>query len=481
MCRRLVAGTVAGIGLVHTAIALAQEPTFTAPQEVQAVPGEFIVRFSDAQALEQSEAALAGRTDVEVVGTTPLVNAMLVRFVPSAEVGAVSEVILSLPGVSSFELNYRVFALLVPNDTGYGAQWALPKIKAPAAWDVLTSSPGVIVAVVDTGVDYDHVDLSANIWQNTGETPGNNVDDDNNGITDDIHGANFVPTQASGDPMDDHGHGTHVAGTISAVTNNATGVAGVTWQAQIMALKFLDSNGSGTVFNAIRAIEYGIGKGAHIMNNSWGGGGPSQALRDAIAAADAQGILFVAAAGNANNDNDQTPFYPASYDVANVLAVMASDQGDDKAGFSNFGANSVDIAAPGVGIRSTIPDNNYADFSGTSMAAPHVSGAAALVKGQDSSREAPELKGRILESAEQIPALAGLSVTGGRLDLAAALSAVPTPAGAACSLCYTCGGEWSTFSGAIPTRENAMPWERGESCSGELAPANDIWPYLCCR
>ena len=319
------------------------------------------------------------------------------------------------------------------------------------------------------------------MWQNANETPGNSVDDDNNGVVDDLYGANFVPAQANGDPMDDHRHGTHVAGTIGAVTNNATGVAGVTWQPQLMALKFLASNGSGTVFNAIRAIEYAIGEGAQIMNNSWGGGGFSQALEDAIEAADAEGILFVAAAGNDNNDNDQSPFYPASYDLANVVSVMASDQADNKAGFSNFGANSVDIAAPGVDILSTVLADNYASFNGTSMAAPHISGAAALVKEQDPSRAAPELKARILDSADPIPALAGLSVTGGRLNLAAALAADTTPAEAACSLCYTCGGDWPTFSGVIPTRENATPWQRGEACSGEPAPVNDIMPYLCCR
>jgi thermitase len=455
------------------------EPTFEAPEEVQAVPGEFIIRFRDDAVLGQAASILAER-GIEVVGTVDLINAHLIQLDPSAEVGALSEVLTALPGVESVEPNYLYFAVVEPNDTRYSEQWAWSKMQAPAAWDILESSPAVVVAVIDTGVDYAHEDLAANMWENESEIPGNGIDDDGNGITDDVHGANFVPDQATGDPMDDHSHGTHVAGTIGAVTNNGTGVAGTTWQTRIMALKFLDANGSGSVFNAIRAIEYAITNGAHIMSNSWGGYGRSQALEDAIGAARDAGILFVAAACNDNRNNDQQPCYPASYDVANVLAVMASDQQDQKAGFSNYGSTSVDIAAPGVQILSTVLDDGYDSFGGTSMAAPHVSGAAALVKGQNSSWQAPELKQRIMESADQIAALNGLSVTGGRLNLFRALGGgdVGEQVGA-CSLCWTCGGTWPYYGGTIPTRVGAT--ERGASCAGNPVSSSDTIPYLCCR
>src|SRR5690606_1467341 len=222
-----------------------------------------------------------------------------------------------------------------------------------------------------------HPDLAANMWTNTGEVPGNGIDDDGNGVADDVHGANFVPTVATGDPMDDNGHGTHVAGTIGAVTNNHLGVAGVNWETRIMALKFLSASGSGTTAGAIRAIEYAIANGANIMNNSWGGGGFSRALEDAIREAHDAGILFVAAAGNSSQNNDTNPFYPASYDVPNVMSVMATDQDDDKAGCSHFGLASVGLGAPGVGILSTTPGGSFDSFNGTSMASPHVAGAAA--------------------------------------------------------------------------------------------------------
>ena len=253
------------------------------------------------------------------------------------------------------------------------------------------------------------------------EIPGNGIDDDNNGVVDDVYGANFVNPATTGNPLDDNNHGTHVSGTIAAVTNNSVGVAGTAWKARIMALKFLNASGSGSTDGAIRAIEYGIKMGATIMSNSCGGGGFSQALRDAIAAANAKGILFVAAAGNANTDTDATPFYPSGYDVPNVISVMATDQSDAKAGFSNFGLKTVDLAAPGVAILSTVKGGGYASFNGTSMATPHVSGAAALLKAQDPSRDANALKTILMNTVDVIPALSGLSVTGGRLNLANAL------------------------------------------------------------
>ncbi len=402
----------------------AQEPTFTAPEQVQAVPGEFIVKFREDAAMMAAGDMLAER-GIETVRTLDLISARVIQLDPAAAVTALTEAVAGLPGVAYVEPNYLYHATKTPSDPRYGDQWAWPKIQAPAAWDVLTDSPDVTVAVIDTGVDYKHPDLSANMWKNPGETPGNGVDDDGNGIVDDVHGANFVPSSPTGDPMDDNRHGTHVAGTIGAVTDNNLGVAGTNWNTKIMALKFLSAQGSGSTADAIQAIQYAIDKGADIMNNSWGGGGFSQALEDAIKAANNQGILFAAAAGNTPTDNDQRPHYPSSYEVPNVLAVMASNEQDNKAGFSAFGAKSVDLAAPGTNILSSVPGGQYASFNGTSMATPHVAGAAALVKAQDPSRDAGALKTILMDSVDKLPSMAGRSVTEGRLNLAKALTKGP--------------------------------------------------------
>ena len=417
---RLLLGTAIALVLGVANAAPAQEPTFTAPEQPEVVPGQFIVKFRDEAALRQAPSALAD-SDVEVLQTLELINAQVIGLDPEADVGALSSALASLPPFEYFEPVYRYHAQIEPDDTDYDQQWAWPRISAPAGWDIQRDSPDVVVAVIDTGVDYGHEDLADNIWRNPGETPGNGTDDDGNGIVDDVHGANFVPATPSGDPMDDNRHGTHVAGTIGAMTNNALGVAGTSWQPQIMALKFLDANGSGSTVGAIDAIQYAIEKEAHIMNNSWGGGGFSRALQEAIEAAESEGILFTAAAGNSNRDNDATPFYPASYETENVLSVMATDQSDAKAGFSHRGLTSVDVGAQGVDIRSTTPEGTYANFNGTSMATPHVSGLAALIKGQQPNLEAVEIKRIIMDTADRIPALAGLSVTGGRINLAEAL------------------------------------------------------------
>jgi subtilisin family serine protease len=262
--------------------------------------------------------------------------------------------------------------------------------------------------------------LANNIWTNPGEIAGDGIDNDGNGYVDDIHGYDFVNNDA--DPMDDNSHGTHVAGTIAAEGNNGTGVAGVNWSAQIMPLKFLDAGGWGDTFGAIQAVEYATMMGAKLTSNSWGGGGYSQALYDAIAAAGDAGQLFVAAAGNSSSDNDTYPEYPASYDLDNIIAVAATDNNDQLAWFSNYGAASVDLGAPGVDIYSTFPGNSYGTLSGTAMATPHVSGVAALLWAQNPDMTPEQVKNRILASADPIPALEGHTVSGGRLNAFRALA-----------------------------------------------------------
>ncbi|MEA3419093.1 MAG: S8 family serine peptidase [Campylobacterota bacterium] len=285
------------------------------------------------------------------------------------------------PNVESVEPNYIYKPLEVPNDPKFGKLWGQHNtgqpingrngtkdadIDAPEAWDISTGSDAVVVAVIDTGVDYLHEDIAGNMWKNTNEIPDNGIDDDNNGYIDDAYGINAVNN--SGDPMDilaeDGGHGTHVAGTIAAVGDNGKGVVGVSWNARIMALKFL-STGGGSTSDAIECLEYVIAQknaGVNIVatNNSWGGGGYSPALKDAIQATNNLGILFTAAAGNGGEDrrgdnNDAYPHYPSSYDLPGVISVAATDQNDALASFSNYGVTSVDLSAPGTNILSTTP------------------------------------------------------------------------------------------------------------------------------
>ncbi|HXV13377.1 MAG TPA: S8 family peptidase, partial [Candidatus Krumholzibacteria bacterium] len=285
------------------------------------------------------------------------------------------------PRVDYIEPNYTVRALDVfPNDPRFDDLWGMHNtgqtggtpdadIDAPEAWELGTGG-GVLVGVIDTGVDYNHVDLAANMFINPNEIPGNGVDDDFNGYIDDVRGWDFVNNDNN--PMDDHGHGTHVSGTIGALGNNGVGVVGVSWSVRIMGLKFLDAGGFGSTSDAILAVEYATMMGVKLTSNSWGGGGFSQALQDAIEAAGNAGILFVAAAGNASSNNDVFPNFPSNYPLDNIIAVASTDHRDNLSGFSNFGLTTVDLGAPGTDILSTFPNNTYGTISGTSMATPHV-------------------------------------------------------------------------------------------------------------
>ncbi|MFO1500370.1 MAG: S8 family peptidase [Verrucomicrobiota bacterium] len=297
------------------------------------------------------------------------------------------------------EPDYQVRIAKSPNDPAYqfGSLWAWHNtgqslgvddadIDAPEGWDRRTDASSIIVAVIDTGIRTTHEDLKGNLWTNPGEIPGNGRDDDLDGFIDDLYGINAITR--SGNPSDDHGHGTHVAGIIGAVGDNGRGVVGVAWRVKLMALKFLDAAGNGYESDAITCIDYARAHGAKVINCSWGGGGFSQALADAVQSAAAAGIVIVAAAGNGSSDNDVAPFYPASYGSGNVLAVAATTRWDDLASFSNFGQGSVAVGAPGVEIFSTsyYGDSSYMPLSGTSMAAPVVSGILALMRAEFSGK-----------------------------------------------------------------------------------------------
>lgn len=305
-------------------------------------------------------------------------------------------------------------------DPRMGELYGMEKVQAAAAWKITRGSKKVIIADIDTGVDYNHPDLSNNLWRNKAEIPNNKIDDDNNGSVDDIIGYNYRDGVAM--PYDDNSHGSHTFGTIAATGSNGVGVTGVMQVGSVMALRFLGGvDGSGTTEDAISCIDYATKNGASIMSNSWGGGGKSAALEDSIKRANEKGVLFVAAAGNESNNNDSKATYPASYNVPNILVVAATDQNDSMASFSNFGLKTVHVAAPGVKILSTFPKNTYSAISGTSMATPHVSGLAGLLKAAYPALNAPELKALIMESVDTIDGLKTKVVTGGRINALKAL------------------------------------------------------------
>jgi subtilisin family serine protease len=348
---------------------------------------------------------------------------------------AFAEEILSDAGdeVEYIEPNYIIHISAVPNDPSLPKLWGLSSpsdidIDAPEAWDVTKGSKKVVVGIIDTGIDCKHPDLAPNCAVNPGEMgldatgkdkKTNKKDDDGNGLVDDWRGWDFVSDD--NDPTDDQGHGTHVAGTIGAVGNNALGVAGVNWEVSMIALKFLDSSGSGSLDAAVRAIEYSTKLGVVVTNNSWGGGDFSKTMFEAIKKASDKGILFVAAAGNEANDNDQAASYPASYALPNVVSVAAIDSKNKLASFSNYGLKTVHLAAPGVNIYSTYLGNSYGSLSGTSMAAPHVTGAVALIKAANLKITAMDIKRKILTGVDKDPNLAKKVATGGRLNVNTAI------------------------------------------------------------
>jgi subtilisin family serine protease len=326
------------------------------------------------------------------------------------------------PGVVWAEPNYLYRTDRTPNDTSFGSLWGLAQIAAPAAWDTTTGDPSVVVAVVDTGTAAGHPDLATNFWNNPGEMV-NLVDDDGNGKVDDIYGWDAYENDAV--PQDDVGHGTHVAGTIGAQGDNGQGVTGVAWDVGLMAIRASDPDGFFTTADVVEAFDYACDEGARVVNGSFGGPGVSTAIKNAIDAC--PGTLFVFAAGNGGDDgigddNDSQPHHPCTVAAANVLCVAAAGN-SGLAGFSNFGRTTVHLAAPGVGILSTIPPSGYANADGTSMASPHVAGAAALVLSHRPTLTASELKNALMNGVTPMATLTGRVWTGGMLNVNAALSA----------------------------------------------------------
>ena len=317
----------------------------------------------------------------------------------------------------------------VPNDPGFALQWAPPIIQGTTAWSVGTGLRSVIVAVLDSGIDLSHPDLAGNVWRNPRELPDNGIDDEGNGFIDDVTGWNFIAD--TNGVQDRFGHGTHVSGIIGAVGNNGVGITGINWLVSLMPLKIISDTGTGTVSAALAALGYvammrrDFETNIVVTNNSWGtSGGLSVVMRDAIVSLNDLGVGFVAAAGNNASNNDVIPRYPSSYDVPNVIAVAASTPTDDLAGFSNYGATSVDLGAPGSSIYSTLENGSYGYLSGTSMAAPQVAGAYGLIAAAKAGLSVAEIRSAILGSTDTVPDLVGRTVTGGRLNIASAMKSL---------------------------------------------------------
>ena len=397
-------------------------------------PGELLIRFQERAAAEAVDSPVT-RHSLAVVRRfhhAPLVH---VRLPDGADVAQMADLIGKDPSVVYAEPNYYRYATATPNDPLYPLQWALENtgqavqgaagtadadIDAQGTWD--RSTTGAVVAVIDSGVAYTHPDLAANIWINSGEIAGNGIDDDGNGFVDDLIGWDFGDND--NDPFDPEGHGTEVAGILGAAGNNGAGIAGVAWNARIMALKFMDRTGFQTVSDEVSAIAYARAMGARVINCSFGGEGYSQAEKEAI---DATAAVFVCSAGNSGNNSDIVPEYPAAYASANILSVAASDNTDALAPFTNFGANTVHVAAPGVGLLTTTL-SGYGYFSGTSASAPIVSGILSLMYTLSPSLAASTAVAVIKTTIDLVPSMAGLMTHAGRVNAVNALAAVaPAP------------------------------------------------------
>ena len=403
-------------------------------------PGELLVKYKSSVHAAATE-FYRTQWDINILRRFKTTRAQYLKLPKEMTVKEALEIFKDDPNVEYAEPNYYRHSSFTPDDTYFDRQWGLHNtgqnvngasgtadadIGAPEAWDITTDGGTFVIAVVDTGVDYSHPDLYDNIWSNTGEIPDNGLDDDGNGYVDDVRGWDFVSNDNA--PMDLNDHGTHVAGIAAAKGNNAIGITGVCWAANIMPLRFLDENGIGTVADEISAIDYAMENGAHIINASFGSYADSKFEYDAISSANSAGILFVAASGNDSLNNDASPFYPASYNLANIISVTATDQDDNLSLFSNYGAASVDVGAPGENILSTIPGAGYQFARGTSMATPHVAGLAALIWEDNPGLTHIEIKSIILNSVETKASLYGKVVTNGRIDASNAFADLPPQA-----------------------------------------------------
>lgn len=441
------AAVVGQIGRWRAALSTHDQPTPTTSRK-QNVAGhpEVLVRFKPGVDLNQVRAIAAANNDV-LIDEIESVNGL--TSIDDLDDGDAKSIAASYSAMSdvvlyaepNFEIrldriedskgdlipdsHYKYAS--APNDPMFADQWALNNngtnggreradVDALAAWTKTTGSDEVVVAVLDSGVDYTHKDLANNMWQRPASIKA--YTDDELGTFNDLRGYNGVDRNA--DPMDENGHGTHCAGIIGAEGNNGFGVAGINWKVKIMPLKFLGRGGSGTTEDAIEAVNYVIdrkkaGVNVRIISGSFGSNQRSQAFEDVIKAAGDAGILFIAAAGNDGTNNDNLPHYPSNYDLPNVVSVAALDRNDNITSFSNFGSGSVHLAAPGKDILSTWLGGGFRSISGTSMATPYVSGIAALIVSQNQKISVSDLRKKLMSSVDKLDGLNGKVQSGGRI------------------------------------------------------------------
>ena len=450
--RALLLGALAALALPGTVSASSPavgDEGRSAPEARLPAATRVLVRFrAAADAGDRAEARREAGTPLEE--TLPVRGLQLVDPKPGLTVGAAIDRLERSPEVLYAEPDAPRRVVQLPNDRYFSVLWGLHNtgqsiaggppgtpdadIDAPEAWDLTTGAPSVAVGVVDSGVDATHPDLRPNEWTNPGESgagrEANGRDDDGNGEIDDVHGWDWVDGDNA--PSDLHGHGTHVAGTIAARGNDGEGVTGVSWSSSLAPLRVLAADGTGYSSDAIKAYAYAGRSGLRVVNASLGGPQGSRAERDAIAGT--ANTLFVVAAGNGGadgvgDDNEAAGEYPCNYDLANLICVAATDANDRLAGFSNYGARSVDLAAPGVDVGSTYPGAQWVYMDGTSMAAPHVAGAAALVLARSPGASVAEVRSALLGGVDLKPSLAGKTVTGGRLNAHRAVALVSPPVG----------------------------------------------------
>jgi subtilisin family serine protease len=526
----LVSLTIVIAGLVSpVSTATPQDPAASGkPSQPPYVPGEVLVRYRDeakASSKVQQSITAEGRSvlvRLERFSGSDLIPGLRIAHVDAGDTLAAVEALRNDPDVLYAEPNYRWYRpTVIPNDPCYPANslpgcqstslYGLNKIGAPTAWDTIKGSsdaaqagfgtPRIVVGVVDEGIDVTHPDLVGNIWSNPGETPGDGIDNDGNGFVDDVNGYDFFSNTGT---ITGANHGTHVAGTIGATGNNGVGVVGVNWQVGLMSLRFAGL-GSGSTADAIRASAYAKmmrdrwvnsggtqGANVRVLNNSWGpdrsqGNGLSLALFDAINAVGQSGILFVVSAGNDAIDNDVNPGYPASFDLPNLVSVAATDQLDGLAIFSDFGARTITMGAPGVGILSTTLNNTYTVMGGTSMAAPHVSGAAALLLAANPNLTIQQLKSLLIFNGDPVSSLAGKTLTGRRLSVSSSLQALgqndTTPPGTVVNFhintqngrALNIGWNASGDDGAVGTA-SLYRITFTDSATGTVIPLKDVTP-----
>jgi serine protease len=410
------------LGPAGQAVGKAKAPPYTS--------SEIIVRFKSGIA-RTSAAAVNAKHGAQVVHEYRVPSNLQVVALPKGvTVDQAVEAYNRDPEVMYAEPNYIYELAVTPNDPSFGQLYGMNNtgqtggtpdadINAPEAWEFNTGSNNVVIGLLDSGFDYNHPDLIANVFNNPGEIAGNGVDDDGNGVIDDLHGLDAIGN--TGNPLDTNGHGTHVSGTMAARGNNGIGVAGVNWNATVVACRAF--NPSGALDDILQCMDYFLTLKTRpnnpidivATNNSWGGGPFSQALQDAITAHGQAGMLFVAAAGNFSSNNDVSAFFPATYPNTNIISVLATTHNDQRASFSNFGASTVDIGAPGENIFSTLPNNTFGLLSGTSMATPHVTGLVGLLKAQNPSRTSQQIKNLILTGGTPTPGTTGNTMTGRRI------------------------------------------------------------------